>query len=358
MADRRDPFLDYLRGIAIIWVVMAHVLYFKSFFPYPLLQSYMLFEMPTIFFVSGASLFFSISRREPVGRFLAKRISRLLKPYYLLAAVCIPLHYALAISRGEPVSFQYLVRWLVLRPTDTTPRYIEFYLWFVMVALTVSLLHPLLGWLYRNLRTRIFTMILLAAGIVIESLGFLKPLFDVIWSILPEYWARIASDTIWYAIFYSFFVFLGYCYADGRLAFKPGVFAASALVTGGLILVAILRGPFHLDMNLNKFPPNLVYALFGLTWIALFLFLRPAINRFFTHAHRLGEFITYCGRHSYSIYLWHGFGFWILDAVLRWTNTETGVVSLFYPVPLLLYFGVVLIFSYYFSRVVDDLVPA
>lgn len=358
MADKRDPFIDYLRGIAIVWVVMAHVLYFKSFFPYPLFQSYLLFEMPTIFFVSGASLYYSIAKMRSVSGFLIQRTVRLLKPYYLLAAVGVALHYLTAMARGGPLSIEHAVRWLVLRPTETTPRYIEFYLWFVLIAVAVSFLHPLLGRLYLNRTARHWTLIALAAGIVLESYHFFQPLFDFIWSILPEYWARIVSDTIWYSVFYSLFMYLGYYYSDGRLNFRPAVYAASASVTVGLLALTIGLGQFSVYMNINKFPPNIAYALLGSAWISVFLLIRPGMNRFFKRVPRLRRFIGYCGQHSYSIYLWHGFGFWLLDSLLRWSHTEARVISTFYAVPLLLYFGVVLLFSYYVSKAVDRLVPA
>ncbi len=358
MAFSRDPFIDYLRGIAIIWVVMAHVLYFKSFFPHPLLQSYLLFEMPTIFFVSGASLYYSIAKKSSITSFLRKRMLRLLKPYYLLAAVCIPLHYGAALWRGEIIRADHVVQWLALRPLHTTPSYIEFYLWFVLVALAVSFLHPLLGWLYARPQTRHFTLGVIATGIALESYGFFQPLWDHIWVLLPQYWARLVSDTIWYAIFYSFFMYLGYYYADGQITFKRGIYLVSGLVSACLLAVVVSRGRFSAYMNANKFPPNVAYALLGLCWLSIFMFFRPAMIRFFERWRRPRSYVIYCGQHSYSIYLWHGFGFWFLDHLLRWTRTEASVSSTFYLFPLLLYFGFVLLVSYYLSKVVDNYVPA
>lgn len=60
----RDKQLDLYRGLSMIYVVcFTHVIYWLKIGMEPLL-SIMLFEMPIIFFISGASLSFNKKPRK------------------------------------------------------------------------------------------------------------------------------------------------------------------------------------------------------------------------------------------------------------------------------------------------------
>lgn len=78
----RDKQLDLYRGLSMIYVVcFIHVIYWLKIGSEPIL-SLMLFEMPIIFFISGASLSF---RKEPRSFWntLCSRFKRVVIPYYI-----------------------------------------------------------------------------------------------------------------------------------------------------------------------------------------------------------------------------------------------------------------------------------
>ena len=80
--NKRDVQLDMYRGLSILYVVcFIHVLYWLNIGKQPFM-SMILFEMPVIFFISGASLSFSKNPR-PVKKTLKSRFYRLLLPYYI-----------------------------------------------------------------------------------------------------------------------------------------------------------------------------------------------------------------------------------------------------------------------------------
>ena len=59
---KRDETIDQLRGLAIFWVIVVHVLYWGNFFDnnyINTIKSFCLFEMPLFFFLTGASNSFS-----------------------------------------------------------------------------------------------------------------------------------------------------------------------------------------------------------------------------------------------------------------------------------------------------------
>ena len=94
--NKRDVQLDMYRGLSIFYVVcFIHVLYWLNIGKRPFM-SMILFEMPVIFFISGASLSFSKNPR-PVKKTLESRFYRLLLPYYIYAAVMVVIVAALSV---------------------------------------------------------------------------------------------------------------------------------------------------------------------------------------------------------------------------------------------------------------------
>ena len=84
----RDIQLDMYRGLSMLYVVcFIHVLYWLKIGEQPFM-SLVLFEMPVIFFISGASLSFNKNPR-PIIKTLKSRFYRLLLPYYIYAAVMV-----------------------------------------------------------------------------------------------------------------------------------------------------------------------------------------------------------------------------------------------------------------------------
>ena len=80
----RDKTLDYLRGLAIIQVVLVHVLYWLNIFNEGFLaiaKSFLLFEMPIFFFVTGAVN--GLGKLHNHKIFCFKRIKSLMIPYYI-----------------------------------------------------------------------------------------------------------------------------------------------------------------------------------------------------------------------------------------------------------------------------------
>ncbi len=77
----RDEQLDLYRGLSMIYVVcFIHVMCWLKIGSEPLL-SLMLFEMPVIFFISGASLSFNKSSRS-FRATIWSRMKRVVLPYY------------------------------------------------------------------------------------------------------------------------------------------------------------------------------------------------------------------------------------------------------------------------------------
>ena len=319
---KRDHFLDYLRGGAIIWVILVHTFYHKSFFPYTVQKSYILFEMPVFFFVSGAALYYSHRHNPSVSRFISRRLTRLLIPYVLLALVCLPLYYAWSRLVGQPTSRAELISWLTLYPQNTVPQYVGWYMWFVRAMIAVSLAHLVLVRAFFNARWRWPLIGGLAVLVIIipfshgaDHLGFLQEV-----------------------AFYSLNLMLGYAYAAGLLPRRSRDYLAiafcAALALFGLIRLGLYTG----DLQGDKFPPNLAYGVFGIAALSVFLALRPWLEGLLRQHQTVAKVVDYYNVHSYSVYLWQGFGFWAVDGFVALAGLTGWLLKVPYVIPMTLYF--------------------
>lgn len=83
---KRDVSLDIYRALIMIYILcVIHVGYWLNFISEPI-SSIILFEMPVIFFISGASLNVT-KRRRSFKNMLVNRFKRIAVPYYIYIAL-------------------------------------------------------------------------------------------------------------------------------------------------------------------------------------------------------------------------------------------------------------------------------
>lgn len=153
----RDIQLDMYRGLSMIYVVcFIHVIYWLKIGSEPLL-SLMLFEMPIIFFISGASLSFNKKPRS-FRKTLWSRIRRVVIPYYIYAVVMVLIVALLSVIWhywlpniigvfGEKVATKYMFDitayswgdvWSILSFGNIPQSPCVWHLWFILPYLILS----------------------------------------------------------------------------------------------------------------------------------------------------------------------------------------------------------------------------
>lgn len=303
----RDKTIDRLRGFATLWVIVVHVLYWGNYLTngyVNLLKSFLLFEMPLFFFVTGASN--SFSKINGYFNFVFKRFQRILIPYWafaLISAVLSICKYSLEGNMDFFSGIKVLLSWMV--PVDrqmSSVSYITWSLWFVPVYLCVVLIIPVLKRMRDSAKNIAFSFLLI--GIFVVT------------CLLKLGWFQNVA-------FYSFWTYVGLFYQDIKTAIKQKRTRRYllCLAAAEMIVICILRlARQPLDMQSNKFPPNLVFFVFSIMMMSLIIFGIPYFDRFvgwLETGKLFGWIFNLFSTRSMTIYLYQVFAF---NLTLRLTN--------------------------------------
>lgn len=242
----RDNNIDMLRGAIMLYIVLLihglttfHHLSVNS----PLLSA-MLFEMPVVFYLTGAA------NKQAEGKnlyhVLRSRFHRILIPYivwciFALAALffikdftLVNLH-TLTLFNGYSGIISIFVN----------------HIWFIQPYFIISMFIPFLQRLYFSHWGGYKTICLILVLI------FFIALFDKI---------QVSSLTLRNIFCYTIFVEIGFFYKDNnRKHFTIPLFSLSVC----LLIVLLWSGSYSSIMQLNKFPPNLLFVLYGITIVCI-----------------------------------------------------------------------------------------
>ncbi len=300
-------------------IVVIHGIFWLGIAPRGL-GSWLLFEMPPIFLITGAAYFLGEGSKS--GRllpanyfdFLSRRLVRIYVPYlaYVLVAALIVtfVKWDGALTLNDIGA--RLWSWLnpVTRGAGHTWKMLSWHLWFVAPLLLVTALMPLIT----TVRVPGFVkpwMLAAIAGLVVMGLGQVTLA------------APLDDQLIKNAVFYAFWASFGFILAAMPKRWSLGDYAVVLLLAlAGMFGAAMLQpANVTLDMQHNKFPPNAVFFLFSCAWVALLLIgarlTRETQFEALARSPLLKPFISA----GYSIYLWQGIGY----SVAAYAGGELGV---------------------------------
>ncbi|MDQ2677533.1 MAG: serine hydrolase [Actinomycetota bacterium] len=296
---RQDALLDLIRSVAVVRVVLWHTWSWAwlSWIP----------AMPAMFFTSGALLEGSLERRGWWST-LRQRARRLLIPYWTYAAAC----WIAMLATGWRPGAAEAAAWLVplADPVGSADLaglwvplwYVRAYLWFVIGAGVLRVLHRRLGW--------VAVLVAMAAG-------------TFVW-----WWGRDHSVpmAVGDAAAYAPFVLAGMLYGAGRrLPGRAALVLAGASSAVAALLVWQRLGPTDGVVNRSY----LLTMVVGASGLALVLAWRVPL---LAMTARGGSFIRTLNSRALSIYLWQGFG---LVAANRLVEGRVGSAALRIPLSLL-----------------------
>jgi peptidoglycan/LPS O-acetylase OafA/YrhL len=275
---QRNHFIDDLRGIAILVMILTHVTaYFPSDKIANAIWNWSHFSVP-IFIFCSAYLFLQKNLHKPFSGFsyLKKRVSRLITPYYIFLLFFIPILLAL---QPQTVTFKYILHSLLLiGGVDIN--------WLVLLFVAFALLLPVFVWLFQKYKT-------------LFGLGFFISLASTI--LLLWYTPHISYKFYmwlpWSLLLYFTFIYQKFEKKPTKLLL---LFITTAALFFGAYYVRLLTDHSVVLIH-NKYPPNILYLSYGMS---LFLLLSFFLKRF-SLSPVIARPLHYFSVHSYQLYFIH-----------------------------------------------------
>jgi hypothetical protein len=329
----RDRYVDFLRAVSIMAVVVGHwliaVVYWQDgvigshsaigMTPWLWLITWFLMVMPLFFFVGGFANLVTLRsfrrRGEPLVAFLRTRLMRLLRPSLVFVAAWAVAQLLLRLADIGHQTTPYLRG---VRPPGATMPFGP--LWFLVVYAAVVVVSPAMAWLHERFGVWV-VVVMMTGAVVADALGFAGG--------VPE--ARWANLGFVFLIPHQ----LGFLYADGRLRDR-GTLVAMAI--GGLAALLLLTNPVFgeagerwfpgighypksllgndVDPMSNAYPPTLCYLAVGFWTIGLAMLLREPMSRWLRRD-RPWRFTAFVNSIVMTLFLWHMTAF-LLAVLVLW----------------------------------------
>lgn len=364
-ASGRDVFIVVMRALAMLGVVGVHVLlYHVSYDGHPdratavqwdWLNWSLIWCVPWFVLCGGAVNFWSIQRlwqRTSPGRerrretrsFIWKRLKRMVIPYAAFAVIMVALEMALNYGGwGRCAGFgpKQALQWIVPFPHVDCLEHSRWPFWFLMFYIPVTLLGPVLAWIFRSRWGRWALLMVPTAIILLNDRFFFYGLKGIDPSDPAQIQGLVTPGMLLAGlldIMLGFIVFfaVGFLYADGTLRRRPAVTGVVGLGIAGTTMLLVTVGPYTTGQQ--QFPLQAGYLFWGVGLFMVMTWAKEYVERL-GRPGRVGGVTTWISTRSYSIYIWHmsalAAAWWTLYVV----GARDGLYSLPIPVQHLILFA-------------------
>lgn len=297
----RDRFVDLVRVVAILVVVLGHWLVavvavedgrlvasqLLVVAPWTRWATWVMQVMPLFFIVGGrvnaGSLDRARGRGESSALWVRRRSRRLLRPMMSLLAVWVPLGFVL--------------RWVGLpEPVIERASEVAFLpLWFLVVYALVIVLAPTTHWLHRRA-------------------GWWVPLGATVLVAIVDGLDRAGVPTVGQVnqlLVFAIAHQVGYLWAEGRLPFgRRGSWLTAAGLLWAILLVLVLDYPVSMvgvegPTPSNATPPSLALVALTVAQVGVLLALRAPCERWLHRSELAWAAVATIGTAIITIFLWH-----------------------------------------------------
>ncbi len=276
---KRNTTIDFLRGFAIIVMILIHVTAYYLKDPIAnFVWDYAHFAVP-IFIFCSAFIYFERKKDAPLSfSYFYKRARRLILPYYIYLIFYFSL--TILFTKSLP-SLQKFIDYIILKGNG------DYYLsWLVVLFLYLIIIMPLVRFLLnRRILLAGFTLVSF-----LSSIYFLQNTVNfsfryIMW--LP--WSLLIVAT-WYLV------------ETKQKLISLLIITTLSIVTFILTRYLLLSQSASLVLIQNKYPPNLYYLSYGTASIGGLYLLH-----YFSHIEdsKLQRFFNFVSKHSYSLFFIH-----------------------------------------------------
>ena len=297
----RDEQLDIYRGLSMMYVIcIIHVAYWLQLGEEPYL-SIALFEMPVIFFISGAAQSLKPEKRD-VLQTCWSRIKRVVIPYYIYASIVIcsmivmtwicdiisPYNNEIAEHFKYDLS-SYTLKdiWYIVSFQKIPQAHFVWHLWFIIPYLLLSCTFDLQKRMIGLIGKFKYSLLCLTVFLIVQFLTDNLHIRNI--------------------FCYNLFLIIGYCFykkVKRYIILIAGSLFCATFVVISKVVYGNLGGVIPLQSH--KFPPDLFFILYGLTVICIMslLFGRIKIPNCWI--------LNLWNKRGYSLYLYQSFVFYLI----------------------------------------------
>ncbi|WP_372985204.1 acyltransferase family protein [Marinobacter sp.] len=304
-------FIDRIRGLSIIRVVLVHLGLSWFYTPY---SQFVHNLLPLLFFVSGAVSFYSLSRSNGFGLYLIKRLLSIVGPFYVIALSAMVVFW---IYNNQAPSFNIkeIVRWLTIIPESSDTPFPMGQIWFIHAMVIIVLVTVPFLVMARNSSVPLLFLII----------------FSIVLSVFHQSIGVSNNFSILGHNFYQGLVNVGF-FVFGALYYKRlELFDFKFLL--GLLIVSMtvaLTNVFWLNVDVNManhtYAPDTYYLSGSYAAILSVLLLKRLINKILDDWSLADRVVLFFSKHAYSVFIVHSFSIYFLETKFGLVNVIDDLV--------------------------------
>ena len=280
MENNRVIFIDYLKVIGLLCIILAHIC------PDPTILQIRNFDVPLMVLISGylavGSFKRSLKKNRSFIKYIARRIQRLLIPTWIFLIIFFAIMTYFPVNGAYPYDTNFIINsFLLLNGID--------YVWIIRIFLICAVITPVIYYFDKIENDYLQFLILLIAYILYEVAIFYK----------------INEMNIIFEFILAYVIPYGIIYLLGMITTKTSAKADGIISIIFIITFAVSAYILYLNTGIlqptqiMKYPPTIYYISYALfvCFLLFSIFKKVNLKRI--------ELIEFISESSLWIYLWH-----------------------------------------------------
>ncbi len=300
ITTKRDQSIDILRAVCTLLIMLAHVEIPE------LLLNLRTFDVTVLILISGVSMGYESKKYKlTYGRYLLKRVQKLLIPTYMIITIIFITIYTFSVLLKKDFlwNFNQVFLSYALVPNGSAIGYG----WIVRIFLMIALLQPILRFLNDKIKSNILFLLIITLAYIFNELFFM---YD------KSFPNIFISYVLLYLIPYGLVALIGLRMTHDS-KFVDMILIVSCVSFSILQLLTFINGN-GFEPNLFKYPPKLYYITYGLMIGTASYKLLQKIK--YNEKNKIIVAMHWLSINSFKVYLFHIFSLFGLMVIRNLLN--------------------------------------
>ncbi len=304
MENNRIIFIDYLKVIGLLCIILAHVC------PDPTILQLRNFDVPLMVLISGylavGSFKRSLKKNRSFLNYIARRIYRLLIPTWIFLIIFFTIMSFFPVNGAYPYDIDYIIKSFLLLDGMS-------YVWIIRIFLICAVITPVI-YIFDKIKSDFIQFLILIIAYILYEIAIFN---------------KINEMNIVFEFILAYVIPYGIIYLLGMISTKTSAKADGIISLIFLIAFAVSGYILYLNTGIlqptqvMKYPPTIYYISYALfvSFLLFSIFKKANIKR--------NELIEFISQSSLWIYLWHILFLTIIPLIngeLDWVTTYLVVV--------------------------------